>query len=1306
MKQPVTSPVCRIEPGLEADPVALRLAALAEKFAPSAKVVITTSDAIGELPEGALLSAQNKLAKLGVDSPTVFQWVARHEQKVDWNKVKTEADLRGVVSARFAERAKIEPYLLKLDHQSDAAAKQVQALQRMAEHDPNAANTLQQYRANPAQHWGNLVGYVNSQRVKNVGEWQTYLTQGNEEYAADPYWQDLAWDIVDGALTSDRNHGLGTTIHLNQGILAELRQSINGKTQLVSLAANYGKLQVEFAKASAAEVVTTASKREWVYIPSKTEDPVNFQANVQKYKDLSCSTWCTKTFNAEPYLSQGGAWILTEGNHSIAQIRLIGETIREIQGVKNDNIIPPEAGSDIDDLLAVHPELKGVNLWRAKNPGTPTAVLRQLAAAPGGDDYKGVHCELAVRSDLDEETALILARHPFRGVREYLARNQGNVPGVTRVPRAALMELTKDVDPGVRRDLAHQVNLEAAAYEALAKDESAAVQAALLEGSSRRLTPAMLLKLAGSNYPETRKTLAGLWAVLRSSPEAVARLAVDPKHHVRLKLAKGRFLSDDAQLILAKDRTAAVRQAVAERPDAPEAALDLLAKSTEPETRLKVARNPGCTPLTLAGLAEDGSKSVRYAVAEHFRTTADVLATLAKDESEYIRQRVAEHSNAAPETLASLAKDETESVRETVANNRNTDPVTLATLAKDEKEYVKAAVAGNPNTSPEILAALAKEQGEASYIIRVTVAANRNTPPGALDALAQDEHDAIRRTVARNKTAPAEVLALLAEDPDDYIRQSVAKHPSTPKDALDRLFKYGPASANVREALAGNPNTPPETLREVAMWAARGDAIQTLEVAVRNPSIPTDILSDMSRHWSSDVRLAVVVNPAVPAEAIAALLEDEVGVVRRLACSNPTVSKARLEELAGSSDFHLRLGVCQNPNVTLALLERFARDEDTDVAGAAARKCSPAVQFAMLDDETFSYTAQSAAAAELAANPKTESSVLERVWDLGFRSAEFSFAANPNCPPRVLEVLSTNYDADVRANVARNKATPKELLKWLAADTYNHVCTAAIKNPNWIGKPEPVKEVESLPAAPVLEAAVKPEAAAAVDAPDPEKPKELVFDKKRKDQLVFNFSLSGEGVEAFYDPATDTTVFLQDKIASVQRAEALFFHETVGHRNVTLFAKTPEGKAELAAILNSAERHLMTELPELLKATGHKSLADLKKDYGFGDTEEGKTAVLGELLARHAEKLANTDAPTWWELLANKVEVWMAKHLGTRLGEDAITTWLARLPARLPAVEIELDRFVAPEGYSQRYEAPKPQAPTYHPPHSYGYSVN
>ena len=703
MKQPTPSSACRIAPGLEADPVALRLAALSAKLAPSAKVLITTSDAIGELPEGALLSAQNKLAKLGVDSPTVFQWVSRHEQKVDWNKVKTEADLRQVVSTRFAERAKVEPYLLKLDHQSDAAVKQVEAMQRMAQHDPDAANTLRQYQANPAQHWGNLVGYVNSQRVKNVSEWQTYLTQDNEEYSRDPYWQDLAWDIVDGALTSDRNHGLGTTIHLNQGILAELRQSINGKTQLVSLASNYGKLQVEFAKASSAEVVTTASAREWVYIPSKAEDPVNFEANVQKLKDLSCSTWCTKTFNAEPYLSRGGAWLLTEGSRTIAQIRLEGSKIAEIQGVKNDNIIPPEAGPDIDDLLAAHPELNGVNLWRAKNPGATSSTLAQLAL----DKDAQVREAVAANPNTPSEALDRLAYDLNGNVLIEVARNPSTSPETL----IRLIE-TLDGDRGrwVRRNALENPNLPREVFEQLA------------------VHPIFDIRWAVANCERT--------------PASVFEQLAEEKDYSFLHtLVSNRNISAAALAKLATSEFVAIRQQVARHERTPLAMLRGLAKDEKEEVRKHLFDNPSITGELLHLLAADKNRFIRGKVAVHEKTPPAILAVLAKDKVLGVRELVAQNSRTPEATLALLSADLR--LSHYVAGNPNTSPSTLAALAATGHWGIMERVAKHPRTSAETLTELAKQ---ATKLARndvgfdVGLALNPNTPAEALSLLCKPEN--------------------------------------------------------------------------------------------------------------------------------------------------------------------------------------------------------------------------------------------------------------------------------------------------------------------------------------------------------------------------------------------------------------------------------------------------------------------------------------------------------------------------------------------------------------------------------------
>ncbi len=1342
MKQPPTSPTCRIAPGLETDPVALRLAALSAKLAPSAKVVITTSDAIGEVPEGALLSAQSKLARMGVESATAFQWVARNEKSVDWNKVRTEEELMGAAASRFMERAKEENYLLRLDASSGAAQTEVNALRQMAAGEPQAENVLRQYEANPAQRWGELLGYVNSQRVQNVRDWKSYLTQGNEEYAKDPFWQDCVWDIVDGALTSDRNRGLGTTVHLNQGVLAELRQSINGKTQPVALTANYSKLQAEHARAAAAITVRTESARQWVYIPSKTEDEVNFQANVQKLKDLSCTSWCTKTYNAEPYLARGGFWLLMEGNKSVCAIRLVGDQIQEIQGVKNNSEIPPEAGPDIDDLLAARPELKNVNLWRAKNPGATPATLEYLGHA----EEIRVREAVAIHPNTPAATLDLLAADAELIVRIAVVRSP-------KAPGTALARLATDEDSRIRSYVASNPNTPPKALDRLAFDHANGVQDGVAKNPSTARETLIRLAFDEDDIHSWNNYIRRIVLLHPNlSEEVLEQLAVHPSLNLRCAAASCertpaaalerlseatdeeilRSLTSNPNVpaaILVKLAAAEhvyVRQRVASHERTPVTTLRMLAKDRKLEVRTQLLYNPSLSGELLHLLATDRNRVIREKVVLHAKTRPATLAVLAKDKVLGIRELVAQDSRTPEAALALLSEDP--QLQRYVARNQNTPPSTLAALAAGGNWSICELVSKHPRTTAETLTELAKNDTGSD----VELARNPNTPAEALTLLCrptqyQFAFSQTASLLSQHHNAPAEVLKILAAVKNATVRLQVAKHQHTPAETL-ALLANG-KDFDVQKAAAENGHTPAVNLMELAksnIWYIR-------ESAAQNPSIPPEGLLMLAADKEATVREAVAHHELLPASALILLAADKLHQVRRAVAENPNTPEATLRSLArdedllvhrgvainpatpaevlgwlvSSEDWRVRESVAANDSATPAILTLLAADPRGEVRSVVGRHANTPAAVLMQYATGEDYESRAAAAsnpntpidgltilamedsrliqAKLTRNPSTPPAILTK-WAFARDQLMFQadIAANPSTPPETLGLLAAVDVQAVRKNVATNPKTPRSALLLLAEDDVWEIRSAAAKHQTLLA-PEPKPE-------PVV-----------VSQPEPQP---RVFDKKRKDQLVFNFSLSGEGVEAFYDPKTDTTVFLQDKIATVERATALFFHETTGHRNVTLFAKTPEGKAELAAILNSAEPQLMTELPALLKATGHKSLADLKQDYGFGDTEEGKTAVLGELLARHAERLADTEAPTWWEMLVNKVEVWMAKHVGTRLGEDAITTWLARLPARLPAVEIELERFGAyPEGYTQQYQAPRPQAPTYHLPRSYGHDV-
>ena len=80
----------------------------------------------------------------------------------------------------------------------------------------------------------------------------------------------------------------------------------------------------------------------WVVIPSLKNGSENFEKNVEKLKMLSYRTWCTKTSQAEKYLKNGDFHIFMKNGEPKLCLKFFKNSIVEIQGEKNDNIIPIE----------------------------------------------------------------------------------------------------------------------------------------------------------------------------------------------------------------------------------------------------------------------------------------------------------------------------------------------------------------------------------------------------------------------------------------------------------------------------------------------------------------------------------------------------------------------------------------------------------------------------------------------------------------------------------------------------------------------------------------------------------------------------------------------------------------------------------------------------------------------------------------------------------------------------------------------------------------------------------------------------
>ena len=116
----------------------------------------------------------------------------------------------------------------------------------------------------------------------------------------------------------------------------------------------------------------------------------------------------------------------------------------------------------------------------------------------------------------------------------------------------------------------------------------------------------------------------------------------------------------------------------------------------------------------------------------------------------------------------------------------------------------------------------------------------------------------VRRNAAGNPNTPVDTLVELAKDSDWTVRSSAAGNPNTPVDTLVELAKD--SDCDVRRNAAGNPNTPSGTLVELAKdsdWTVRSSA-------AGNPNTPVDTLVELAKdnHWA--VRRNAAGNPNTP----------------------------------------------------------------------------------------------------------------------------------------------------------------------------------------------------------------------------------------------------------------------------------------------------------------------------------------------------------------------------------------------------------------------------------------------------------
>jgi hypothetical protein len=341
-----------------------------------------------ENTEGYLSQQSNSLLNTSIKDPFIYNYLLNNSLPIKINKETTLEDLLKAGSNII----NFDTTKFLIDDKKGLTDAQKHALinEALNNNDPQAqaAGRYAKNNFNNNEVFKPIVQKLNNQRLERLNEWKKYITEDNTEYAKNPFIQKFIWDMITKGASLSNSDIKSLSPQLNQGVLAEIIYNAFEKSKDTILKLPSSKEVLSYYSDKIAELALASQQKlevkgkentigKWIYIPSATEDSENFEANVKKLQALSYDgktggkDWCTRTFNAKPYLEKGGFYLYIEKDeneefksfHTKIAIRLnSNDTIAEIQGHYNDGTIPLEYLEQINQLrdsdVKLHPKQK------------------------------------------------------------------------------------------------------------------------------------------------------------------------------------------------------------------------------------------------------------------------------------------------------------------------------------------------------------------------------------------------------------------------------------------------------------------------------------------------------------------------------------------------------------------------------------------------------------------------------------------------------------------------------------------------------------------------------------------------------------------------------------------------------------------------------------------------------------------------------------------------------------------------------------------------------------------------------------
>lgn len=276
------------------------------------------------------------------------------------------------------------------------------------------AMTKLREKLNPEFHRAND-HLITAERNDILDSWYNILMK-DKSYKQNPT---LSLIIADGI-----THDLSKTnkdippIFYPSALINTIRQIRKNIANVKGYSFNFNKIYSENLRKNVIKdvgAIANSDETKWIRIPSAGNDDVNFDLNVEKLRILSHRTWCTKFTHARPYLAAGDMYIYLDKGKPKVCIRLINDSINEIQGKKNNGYIPVDEVDNVIDFInkeGLDISLVKANIQSAREAKKTFEELKvKIEPLIKENDKKKLFALFNIRAKIDDDGKLILSHY-------------------------------------------------------------------------------------------------------------------------------------------------------------------------------------------------------------------------------------------------------------------------------------------------------------------------------------------------------------------------------------------------------------------------------------------------------------------------------------------------------------------------------------------------------------------------------------------------------------------------------------------------------------------------------------------------------------------------------------------------------------------------------------------------------------------------------------------------------------------------------------------------------------------------------